>query len=87
MLMLPGLISYGLLATPRADGGALPCLWRLWLGIRCPGCGLSRANALLIDGSMHEALAMNWLVVPVWIVAIHAFVTALFNFTGKVHHG
>lgn len=77
LLMLPALIGYGLAATPLDDGGALPCLWRLWSGFRCPGCGLSRANALLIEGSIREALAMNWLIIPLWMVAVWSFVTAL----------
>ncbi|NNC32248.1 DUF2752 domain-containing protein [Longimicrobium terrae] len=72
--MLPGLIVYGWAATPFAAGGALPCLWRLLLGFPCPGCGLSRANALFLRGSIREALAMNWLVLPLWAIAIWSFI-------------
>ena len=75
--MLPGLLGYGLIGTPQAAGVGLPCLWRLWLGFPCPGCGLSRANALLIAGSVREAVVMNWLIVPVWAVAIWSFVAAI----------
>jgi hypothetical protein len=86
-MMLPGLIAYGLLVTPGSEGGALPCIWRLWLQIPCPGCGLSRANAFLVHGSLYEALAMNWLIVPVWLVAIHSFITAIPTLNRKAHHG
>lgn len=86
-LMLPGLIGYGLAATPQSTGGALPCLWRLCFGIRCPGCGLSRANALLITGSLHKAVAMNWLIIPVWAVAIWYFTVFLLTLTREARHG
>jgi len=85
-LMLPGLITYGLLASPQNGGGAIPCLWRLWFGFRCLGCGLSRANALLVEGSMGDALAMNWLILPLWLVAAWSFVTSLLTIFGKAHH-
>jgi hypothetical protein len=81
--MLPGLIGYGLVATPQSDGGALPCLWRLCFGFRCPGCGLSRANSLLINGSIREAVAMNWLIVPLWAVSMWYFVALLLTFNSR----
>jgi hypothetical protein len=85
--LLPGLLVYGLLTTPSEDGGALPCLWRLWFGITCPGCGLSRANALLVHGSIGEAVAMNWLIIPVWLVAVQSLVVTLSTFNAEAHHG
>jgi hypothetical protein len=85
-LMLPGLIAYGVLASPLNGEGAIPCLWRLWFGFRCPGCGLSRANALLVEGSVRDALAMNWLILPLWLVAAWSFVTSLLTICGKAHH-
>lgn len=85
--MLPGLIGYGLVVTPLAGGGGFPCLWRLLFAVTCPGCGLSRANALLIRGSIQDAVAMNVLIIPLWLVAIWSFLATLLTFRREVHHG
>ena len=85
--LLPGLAGYGLVVTPPGGEGGLPCLWRLLLAVPCPGCGLSRANALLVRGSFHEAFAMNALVVPLWLIASWTCVAALLTLTREVHHG
>lgn len=85
--MLPGLFGYGLVSSPQTAGGALPCLWRLCFGFRCPGCGLSRANSLLITGAIHEAVAMNWLIVPLWAVALWYFAAWLPTSTREARHG
>jgi hypothetical protein len=87
LLLLPGLIGYGALFTALGGEGVPRCIWRLLFGFKCPGCGLSRANALLVNGSIHEAVAMNWLVVPLWLVAIHSFVIALPTLIQEAHHG
>ena len=36
-----------------------PCPWASLFGIPCPGCGLSRAAALLIHGDLHSALLLH----------------------------
>lgn len=87
MGLLPALVGYGMMATLGGVGGALPCLWRLWFGLTCPGCGLSRANAFLVRGLVHDAIAMNVLVIPLWLIAIWSFAEALLTFTREAHHG
>lgn len=79
-LMLPALIAYGLLVDPVSGHGGLPCLWRHCFGVDCPGCGLSRADAFLIRGSLREAIAQNWMIIPVWTVCTHAFVIDVLTF-------
>lgn len=85
--LLPSLIGYGLVMTPLGGGGGLPCLWRLLFEVTCPGCGLSRANALLVRGFFHESIAMNVLIIPLWLVAIWSFAATFLTFTREVHHG
>jgi hypothetical protein len=80
-LMLPVLVIYGCLVNPLTGHGGLPCIWRLCFGFECPGCGLSRADALFVRGSFGDALALNWLIVPVWLVAIYSFVSQVFTVT------
>jgi hypothetical protein len=77
MLMLPALVAYGILVDPLTGHGGLPCLWKLCFGITCPGCGLSHADAFLVRGHVAEALAANWMIVPVWLVAVRSFVTEI----------
>lgn len=37
----------------------LPCPWASLFGIPCPGCGLSRAAALLVHGDLQGALRLH----------------------------
>jgi hypothetical protein len=74
VLVTLGLLSYGLLTDPDTGAGGLPCLWRTLFGIECPGCGLSRAGALLLRGRVHDAAMMNWCIFPVVaVLAFHLF--------------
>lgn len=68
-LLLPGLLTYGLLVNPISGEGGLPCLWRWATGLTCPGCGLSRAVAFLVRGDAPAALGANKLVVPLVLIA------------------
>lgn len=74
--LLPALVVYGTMVDPATGKGGIPCLWRLVLGISCPGCGLSRADALLVRGHFAASIAMNWLIIPTWLVAVYVFVEA-----------
>jgi Protein of unknown function (DUF2752) len=87
LLLLPALVVYGLIVDPVSGHGGIPCIWKLCFGLNCPGCGLSRADALLLQGRLAEATASNWLIIPVWLVALRAFVvTTLTIMKGDVIH-
>jgi hypothetical protein len=72
-LIVPVLIVYGLVVNPYDGQGGLPCLSRFFFGWECPGCGLSRANALLLRGWVVAAWQVNGLIVPVWFLALYAW--------------
>lgn len=72
-LLLPALIVYGFLVDPLTGQGGIPCMWKLCFGVECPGCGLSRADALLVHGFPRAAVARNWLIVPLWLAGIKSF--------------
>lgn len=74
LLLLPSLIVYGLLVDPITGHGGIPCLWRALFGVRCFGCGLSHADAFLCRGDLVDAVRANWLIIPVWLVAVLEFV-------------
>jgi hypothetical protein len=65
LVVLPLAILYGLVVDPLTGKHGIPCLWHTLFGYTCPGCGLTRAWALLLRGDFHQAARMNWLVFPV----------------------
>jgi hypothetical protein len=66
-LIITALLAYGLMVNPETGHGGIPCLWKTLFGFECPGCGLSRAGALLLRGRVQEAARANWLIFPfVW---------------------
>jgi hypothetical protein len=73
LLVLPGLFAYGTLVDPLTGEGGFPCLWKALFGFDCPGCGLSRATGFLVRGAVEPALAANWLIVLVVVVAAQRF--------------
>lgn len=56
-----GLVGAAYVATNNPSGGAayLPCPFYGLTGLWCPGCGLTRASHLLLNGDVPGALGMN----------------------------
>lgn len=75
------LIAYGLIVDPDTGKNSIPCLWKTFLGFECPGCGLSRAGALLLHGRLREAAARNWIIFPFAIVLTRQFLVQLWLLT------
>lgn len=51
------------------------CPLRIFLGIPCPGCGLTRAVSLLFAGNLSASVAMHPLAIPalVWLIGFPMF--------------
>lgn len=62
-LLLP--LPLLLIPTPWLEAHPLPCLFRALLGVRCPGCGLSRAASCAVHGRFGDAWRYNPLIVVV----------------------
>jgi hypothetical protein len=43
----------------------MPCLYKKYLGVECPGCGFQRALLLLLQGEWEQSLAMYPPLLPV----------------------
>jgi Protein of unknown function (DUF2752) len=71
--IMAALLAYALIVDPDTGYRGIPCVWKNLFGFECPGCGLSRAGALLLRGRVHEAVHSNWLIFPfVWASACKA---------------
>ena len=42
----------------------LPCLFKKYLGIDCPGCGLQRSFIELMNGNLEESLVLYPALIP-----------------------
>jgi hypothetical protein len=81
ILAFVALLIYGLIVDPETGKGGIPCLWKALFGLNCPGCGLSRAGALLLHGRLAEAAKMNWIIFPVVAVLTWKFLIEVGGFT------
>lgn len=80
LLAFAALLAYGLIVDPDTGRGGIPCIWKAMFGFECPGCGLSRAGALLLRGRLAEAVRMNWLIFPFVAVLMRKFLVELGDF-------
>ena len=56
-IILLGCISY--LAFVTKTGKGIPCLFYCFLGMKCPGCGLTRAAVSIVHGDLKAAAGYN----------------------------
>lgn len=77
ILILMGLIGYGLAIDPSNGSHGIPCLWKLIFHHECLGCGLSRAGAYLVRGNIEQAMTTNWLIFPVVLLILFELMVTL----------
>ena len=56
---------------PYCQTGPTLCIWRILLGVPCPGCGLTRGVCFLVHGKWAEAIRFN----PLSLLAIGIFMS------------
>lgn len=49
---------------------SFPCLFKKYLNIPCPGCGLSRAFRCIFDFKLIDAFNYNILAIPLFIILL-----------------
>ena len=62
-LLLP--LAFALIPTRWLEAHPAPCLFRALFGVRCPGCGMTRALSCALHGRWRDAWRYNPLVVVV----------------------
>jgi hypothetical protein len=61
--IVSGLVALALVPTPWLEHAPTVCLYRNLFGLRCPGCGMTRALSALLHGEFAQAFLYNRLVV------------------------
>ncbi len=57
----------------------LPCVSRKFLGFDCPGCGIQRSLALLLEGEFYAAFKMYPAIYPLILLVIFLFAGTLWK--------
>ncbi|MEG0872796.1 MAG: DUF2752 domain-containing protein [Clostridia bacterium] len=66
------------------SGMSIPCLFKQWIGIACPGCGMTRAFNEIIHFNILGAFKYNILAVPLFIFIVYGVIVILYDIiTGK----
>ena len=60
------LILFFIIPTGFIEGGPTVCVFKILLGIECPGCGMTRAFSCILHGDLVSAISYNRLVVVVF---------------------
>lgn len=73
------LLPLALIATPTAwlERGPSLCLIRRVFGVRCPGCGMTRAFSSVVHGKFKQAYQYNKLVVIVFPLLCYVWAKSL----------
>jgi len=58
----------------------LPCTYKKYLGIECPGCGLQTAFIELLKGNVLESIKTHPALLPILFMFIYLFLHVKFKF-------
>jgi hypothetical protein len=53
------LAALAVIPTQVVESLPVTCVWRTWLHLECPGCGMTRALSSALHGHLDAALAYN----------------------------
>ena len=75
------LLPLALIATPTSwiERGPSLCLIRRVFGVRCPGCGMTRAFSCVVHGKFKQAFQHNKLVVIVFPILCYVWAKSLIH--------
>ena len=62
--LFPALMLAGWFYYPVMEKGPVLCLWRNLFGVKCFGCGMTRAVCEVAHGHLALAMQQNKLVIP-----------------------
>ncbi len=58
----------------------MPCFYKKFLGVECPGCGMQRALILLLKGDFIESLQVYPALIPTVFMVLFLVIHLIFRF-------
>lgn len=58
--------------NPEEKSFFIPCMFYKTTGLKCPGCGMTRAMHYLVNGNIEKAIWYNLMIVPGSFVLIYS---------------
>jgi hypothetical protein len=77
-------VLFALIPTSLIESGPTLCLYRLIFGVRCPGCGMTRAVSAMFHGNISAAIGFNRLIIIVFPLLCVWYVKEMFATVGNV---
>jgi hypothetical protein len=57
-----------------------PCVYKKFIGIQCPGCGMQRALIELLKGNILESILIYPALIPILFMIIYLLLHLIFKF-------
>lgn len=58
--------------NPEEESFFIPCMFYKTTGLKCPGCGMTRAMHYLVNGNIKKAIWYNLMLVPGALVLLYS---------------
>ena len=58
--------------NPEEESFFIPCIFNKVTGLKCPGCGMTRAMHYLVNGNIKKAIWYNLMIVPGFFVLLYS---------------
>ena len=58
--------------NPEEESFFIPCMFHKITGLKCPGCGMTRAMHYLVNGNIKKAVWYNLMIIPGAFVLIYS---------------
>ena len=58
--------------NPEQESFFIPCMFYKTTGLKCPGCGMTRAVHYLVNGNIEKAIWYNLMIVPGSFVLLYS---------------
>jgi len=73
-IIITGIILFCIVMKPIENPLFTICLFKLITGIDCPTCGITRSLIYLFHGDITNAVRMNPLGIPVFVLLLYQFI-------------
>ncbi len=78
-MLLSLFVPCSLAFTTWLQGHLLPCPFKYFTGIDCPGCGFQRSVVALMQGQLNTSLALYPATIPLLLAIVYTFADNFFK--------